>query len=194
MCSLTLIAREDGYLLGMNRDERIARGAGLPPATRVIGRRKAMYPTDGTDGTWIGSNDQGITLALLMQGKSAVEERSFQRFSEPGLLLSSIRELRTWICADSSRFAWLLSSRLRKRLRNGVGIQRKSKYCIISGKAVYGAPRACRMSTPKICAGGLPTTLQANPVVSPHSGFVVSMHPTPLDRTASVFIGAMWKH
>src|ERR1051326_6131337 len=65
MCSLTLITREHGYLVGMNRDERVARGTGLAPVTHVTGQTRAAYPTDGVEGTWIGTNDRGITLALL---------------------------------------------------------------------------------------------------------------------------------
>jgi len=65
MCSLTLVIREHGYLLGMNRDEQVARGVGLPPTMRDIDRTQGMYPTDGADGTWIGANDRGVTLALL---------------------------------------------------------------------------------------------------------------------------------
>lgn len=65
MCSLTLITREHGYLLGMNRDESVARGTGLAPVTHVVGQAQAVYPTDGAKGTWIGANDRGITLALL---------------------------------------------------------------------------------------------------------------------------------
>jgi len=53
------------YLLGMNRDERIARGAGSPPEVRECGGTKAVYPSDGNCGTWIGANDHGMALTLL---------------------------------------------------------------------------------------------------------------------------------
>jgi hypothetical protein len=49
----------------MNRDERITRGAGKPPEIRQVGGTKAIYPSDGEDGTWIGVNEYGIVLALL---------------------------------------------------------------------------------------------------------------------------------
>lgn len=65
MCTLSFIARDAGYLLGMNRDERIARGAGAPPKTRKLSGTLAIYPSDGAEGTWIGVNDRAITLALL---------------------------------------------------------------------------------------------------------------------------------
>jgi len=31
MCTVTFIARRNGYVLGMNRDEKLTRAAGLPP-------------------------------------------------------------------------------------------------------------------------------------------------------------------
>jgi hypothetical protein len=65
MCTLSLIARANGYLLAMNRDERIARGAGKPPQIHQLDGTKAIYPSDGAGGTWIAANEYGITLALL---------------------------------------------------------------------------------------------------------------------------------
>lgn len=65
MCTLSVIPRDDGYLLGMNRDERIARSAGLLPEVREVAGTKAIYPTDGDGGTWIGGNEHAVGLALL---------------------------------------------------------------------------------------------------------------------------------
>ena len=65
MCTLSVITRSDGYLLAMNRDERIARGAGEPPQVHHRGATTAVYPGDGAGGTWIAANEHGITLALL---------------------------------------------------------------------------------------------------------------------------------
>ena len=65
MCTLTLVTKNDGCLLAMNRDEKIARGAGTAPETRSCDGTRAIYPTDGAGGTWIAANDRGITLALL---------------------------------------------------------------------------------------------------------------------------------
>jgi hypothetical protein len=64
MCTVTFIPRANGYLLGMNRDEKIARGAGNPPAVHRFGGTRAVCPDDN-GGTWIASNEYGITLALL---------------------------------------------------------------------------------------------------------------------------------
>src|SRR5262249_11802219 len=64
MCTLSFIAEDAGYRLAMNRDERIARGAGdLPAIHQDI--TTSIYPTDGTGGTWIAGNEHGITFALL---------------------------------------------------------------------------------------------------------------------------------
>ncbi len=49
----------------MNRDERITRGPGKPPEIHVLSGTKVVYPSDGDDGTWIGANEHGISLALL---------------------------------------------------------------------------------------------------------------------------------
>ena len=62
MCTLSLITRDDGYLLGMNRDESLVRGRdALPPA--ITGT--ALFPREASGGTWIAANVHGITLALL---------------------------------------------------------------------------------------------------------------------------------
>ena len=65
MCTLTFVAGEDGYLLGMNRDERVARGSGIAPEVHECEGNRAIYPGDGAGGTWIGINECGIALALL---------------------------------------------------------------------------------------------------------------------------------
>jgi hypothetical protein len=54
----------------MNRDERIARGAGAAPEVRESGGTRAIYPSDGAggtsiSGTWIGANEHAMVLALL---------------------------------------------------------------------------------------------------------------------------------
>jgi hypothetical protein len=65
MCTLTLVTQNDGYLLAMNRDEKIARGAGTNPEAHEFKGTRALYPGDGTGGTWIAANEQGNSLALL---------------------------------------------------------------------------------------------------------------------------------
>jgi len=65
MCTVTFLARKDGYVLGMNRDEKLTRAAGLPPARSAAGGRTLLYPSEPTGGTWIGLNNVGATLALI---------------------------------------------------------------------------------------------------------------------------------
>ena len=65
MCTLSVITRDSSYLLAMNRDERIVRGAGEIPEIHRLDGTTAIYPVDGAGGTWIAANGYGITLALL---------------------------------------------------------------------------------------------------------------------------------
>jgi hypothetical protein len=65
MCTVTFIARRNGYALGMNRDEKLTRPAALPPAKRLIDGRAVLFPSEPNGGTWIGVNDSGMTLALI---------------------------------------------------------------------------------------------------------------------------------
>jgi hypothetical protein len=62
MCTLTFIPNEHGYIIGMNRDEQIARTRAFPPAINGL----AIYPREpATGGTWLAVNASGLTLALL---------------------------------------------------------------------------------------------------------------------------------
>ena len=65
MCTLTFIPNEDGYILGMNRDEKITRGQASPPEVSKSGARRAVYPKDVEGGTWIAASETGIAFALL---------------------------------------------------------------------------------------------------------------------------------
>ena len=65
MCTLSVITGNNGYLVAMNRDERIARGPGELPEIHHCNGTTAVCPSDGTGGTWIAVNEYGITLALL---------------------------------------------------------------------------------------------------------------------------------
>ena len=65
MCTLTFIRNEDGYILGMNRDEKITRGHATSPEVVNIGPMQAVYPQDVEGGTWIAANSYGIAFALL---------------------------------------------------------------------------------------------------------------------------------
>jgi hypothetical protein len=65
MCTVSFIARQNGYALGMNRDEKVTRVPGLPPKKFHIGERAVVCPSEPGGGTWIALNDAGITFALI---------------------------------------------------------------------------------------------------------------------------------
>ena len=65
MCTVTFLARQRGYVLGMNRDEQRTRPAGESPRLRKVGAIQALFPAERTGGTWMGVNHHGITLALV---------------------------------------------------------------------------------------------------------------------------------
>jgi hypothetical protein len=65
MCTLTFVPVEDGYLVGMNRDELLTRPVALPPKRFQRGGMEMAYPSESSGGTWIACNDRGNLLALL---------------------------------------------------------------------------------------------------------------------------------
>jgi len=65
MCTVTFIARQWGYCLGMNRDEKLTRPTGLPPKEKKVNGRAVISPSEPGGGTWIALNDYGATLALI---------------------------------------------------------------------------------------------------------------------------------
>jgi hypothetical protein len=67
MCTLSLVARNDGFLLGMNRDERLSRGPALAPEIQKVCGLDAVFPIESSGGTWIAANQNGIAFALLNQ-------------------------------------------------------------------------------------------------------------------------------
>jgi hypothetical protein len=74
MCTVTFIPRQNGFLLGMNRDERWERGRdSIPP--QIHGN--SIYPRDVEGGTWIGVNAAGMAFAILNRnGKEITRTRS----------------------------------------------------------------------------------------------------------------------
>jgi len=65
MCTLTVVTGNDEYIMAMNRDEKIARGAGLPPEIHEFDGTRVIYPSDGDGGTWFATNEYGVSLSLL---------------------------------------------------------------------------------------------------------------------------------
>ncbi|HEY1489420.1 MAG TPA: NRDE family protein [Verrucomicrobiae bacterium] len=65
MCTVSFFARKSGYLLAMNRDEKLTRATGLPPKLRKVDGRVVLCPSEPGGGTWIALNDSGVTFALI---------------------------------------------------------------------------------------------------------------------------------
>lgn len=65
MCTVTFIARRNGFLLGMNRDEQRTRVRGLPAAEREYDGMRVLHPSEPSGGTWIAVSEAGLCLALI---------------------------------------------------------------------------------------------------------------------------------
>ncbi len=72
MCTMTWFVNEGGYELFFNRDERLTRSRALPPSVQAsadsLQEQGVTYisPTDSdAGGTWIASNEYGVTVCLL---------------------------------------------------------------------------------------------------------------------------------
>ena len=65
MCTLTFVPTENGYVAGMNRDEKLTHPHALPPKRFDFRGASAVFPRENSGGTWIGCNSHGNLLALL---------------------------------------------------------------------------------------------------------------------------------
>src|SRR6267378_1397556 len=65
MCTVTFIARQRGYCLGMNRDEIFFLIIRRPPRKKIMDGRAVISPSEPGGGTWIAVNDHGVTLVLI---------------------------------------------------------------------------------------------------------------------------------
>jgi hypothetical protein len=65
MCTLTFVPTEDGYLVGMNRDELLTRPKAISPKTFKKDGLEITCPQEPSGGTWIACNSHGNLLALL---------------------------------------------------------------------------------------------------------------------------------
>jgi hypothetical protein len=91
MCTLTVITGPNKHLTAMNRDERLDRGAGVPPKIHHLGGAKAIYPSEGDiGGTWIAANDYGIGLALLNLNSVARSALDVRKARSRGQLIPSL--------------------------------------------------------------------------------------------------------
>ena len=88
MCTVTFIARQRGYCLGMNRDEKLTRPIGLPPKKKTISGRAVICPSEPGGGTWIALKDHGATLALI--NWYSIEARVVGEFVSRGEIVNSV--------------------------------------------------------------------------------------------------------
>ena len=65
MCSVSFLPREDGFVLAMNRDERLSRVSALPPEVFERNELAMLYPRELSGGTWIGVNSAGMAFSLI---------------------------------------------------------------------------------------------------------------------------------
>ena len=66
MCTMTWFVKEDGYELFFNRDERKSRRRAELPTSQINDGVQYISPTDAdAGGTWIASNQYGVTVCLL---------------------------------------------------------------------------------------------------------------------------------
>ncbi len=90
MCTVSWNRREDGYDLFFNRDERRSRAQALPPTLRDGLRGRFLAPTDPEfGGTWLATNDRGVTVGLL-NGYRAEDETPARPFTSRGLLVDRL--------------------------------------------------------------------------------------------------------
>jgi hypothetical protein len=100
MCTVTFLAQGRGYCLGMNRDEKLTRPAGLPPAIRMVNGRAVVCPSESRGGTWVALNDSGTSLALINWYSAAkrVERDAVSR----GEVVTSVASTDSALAADAT--------------------------------------------------------------------------------------------
>jgi Transport and Golgi organisation 2 len=66
MCTVSWIHDKDGYQLLCNRDEKLTRKSAQEPRLAVRNDTRFLAPVDGDfGGTWIATNEYGVSLCLL---------------------------------------------------------------------------------------------------------------------------------
>jgi len=99
MCTLTVATGNvidiNTYRMAMNRDEKIARGAGLSPEMHEFDGTRAIYPGDGNGGTWLATNEYGITFALLNWNDIAPHRRAFPKTRSRGRVIPALIDSRS---------------------------------------------------------------------------------------------------
>jgi hypothetical protein len=116
MCTLTVITSDDTYLMAMNRDEKITRGAGLSPEIHEFDGTRAIYPGDGDGGTWFATNEYGIALALLNWNDIAPHATAAPKTRSRGRVIPALIDSRSLMdlhqVFDVSNFKGMMPFRL----------------------------------------------------------------------------------
>ena len=99
MCTVTFIARKNGYFLGMNRDEKLTRPSGLPPERKNLNGRGVISPSEPGGGTWIALNDHGVTLSLI--NWYSIAARVGGKAVSRGIIINSISTVSSADFADA---------------------------------------------------------------------------------------------
>src|ERR1041385_1542276 len=99
MCTVTFIARQKGYCLGMNRDEKLTRVTALPPQLRQTGGRAVLCPSEPGGGSWLALNNTGAALALI--NWYSLEARVLVDAVSRGVVVNSASAAEAKNCVDS---------------------------------------------------------------------------------------------
>jgi len=88
MCTVSLIPKNNGFYLAMNRDEKRNRATALPPKVVSLDDHRVIYPRESSGGTWIVVNDAGVCLALVNWHK--IEREPADRIVSRGRIISEL--------------------------------------------------------------------------------------------------------
>ncbi|MBL8174434.1 MAG: NRDE family protein [Bryobacterales bacterium] len=88
MCTVSWLHQDTGYRLLCNRDEKKTRLPALPPQSYWSNGVRYIAPRDGDGGgTWIATNERGMTLCLL---NGAPRRKPFLTARSRGLLIPDL--------------------------------------------------------------------------------------------------------
>ena len=91
MCTLTWLTTEFGYQVFFNRDELKSRQRALPPQVHREGAVTYIAPTDpDAGGSWISTNQLGVTLCLLNNYHAVIPSRP--NWISRGLLVKGLAQ------------------------------------------------------------------------------------------------------
>lgn len=122
MCTLSFLPADKGFHLLMNRDEQRLRPVGIPPAIHQCNSRTAIFPSEPMGGTWIGSNDLGLTFALI-NWYSKPQLRTPPAFSR-GMIIPHLLSQRT-LDAAGDLFSSLPHARLNPYRLIGISLSER---------------------------------------------------------------------